>query len=71
MQVYRDWRNRLILIDDVDVFTPVERVVEGRPEVHRTVIRAANRKSVQEIHLEIRQARSEAMAETAVVRSSR
>lgn len=67
---YRDWRNRLILFDEVDVFTPVERLTEGRREVHRTIIRAANRKSVREIHREIRQAQSEQMAETVVVRSS-
>lgn len=71
VQACRDWRNRLILFDDVDVFTPVERVVEGQPQVHRTVIRAANRKSVREVQQEVRRAQSEAVAETAVVRHSR
>ena len=71
MHAYRDWRNRLILFDEVDVFTPVERIVEGRQEVHRTIIRAANRKSVREIHQEIRQPQSERPAETVVVRSSK
>ncbi len=64
IQAYRDWRNRLIIFDDVDVFTPVERKVEGQFQVIPTVIRAANRKSLQEIHREIRQAQSRNVGET-------
>jgi pyruvate/2-oxoglutarate dehydrogenase complex dihydrolipoamide acyltransferase (E2) component len=64
IQAYRDWRNRLIIFDDVDVFTPVERIVQGQFQVIPTVIRAANRKSIQEIHQEIRQAQSRNAAET-------
>ncbi|RPI87364.1 MAG: dehydrogenase [Chloroflexi bacterium] len=71
LHAYRDWHNRLILYDEVDVFTPVERFVQGRNEVHRTIIRAANRKSVRQIHDEIRQAQSEEREETVVVRSSK
>jgi pyruvate/2-oxoglutarate dehydrogenase complex dihydrolipoamide acyltransferase (E2) component len=71
MHAYRDWHNRLILYDEVDVFTPIERLVQGRNEVHRTIIRAANRKSVRQIHDEIRQAQSEEREETVVVRSSK
>jgi len=59
MHAYRDWRNRLVLFDEVDVSTTVERVVDGRNEVVPTVIRAANHKSVQEIHQKIRQAQAE------------
>ncbi|MBP7690573.1 MAG: 2-oxo acid dehydrogenase subunit E2 [Anaerolineales bacterium] len=58
MQAYRDWRNRLILFDDVDVSTMIEREVEGRHEVIPTVLRAANRKSLPEIHAEIRAAQT-------------
>lgn len=64
IQAYRDWRNRLIIFDDVDVFTPVERIVNGQNQVVSTVIRAANRKSIQEIHQEIRQAQSQNVSET-------
>ena len=71
LHALRDWRNRLILFDDVDVFTPVERTTEGHKQVHRTIIRAANRKSVREIHQEIRQAQSGQAAETVVVRNSK
>ncbi len=65
LHAYRDWRNRLILFDEVDVATPVERLVEGRHQVVPTVIRAANRKSIHEIHQEIRQAQSRKVEETA------
>lgn len=49
---YRDWRNRLIVFDDVDVATLVEAEADAVAIPH--VIRAANRKSVREIHDEIR-----------------
>jgi hypothetical protein len=58
MHAYRDWRNRLILFEDVDISAPVERKSEGRAEVLQLIIRAANRKSVREIHNELRQAQS-------------
>ena len=69
MHAYRDWRNRLILFDEVDVSIPVERLAEGRNEVLQTIIRAANRKSVKEIHQEIRQAQSKKVGEAVVVRN--
>jgi pyruvate/2-oxoglutarate dehydrogenase complex dihydrolipoamide acyltransferase (E2) component len=49
---YRDWRNRLIVFDDVDVATLVEAEAGAVAIPH--VVRAANRKSVREIHDEIR-----------------
>jgi pyruvate/2-oxoglutarate dehydrogenase complex dihydrolipoamide acyltransferase (E2) component len=64
LHAYRDWRNRLILFDDVDVSLPVERVEDGRPVVLQTVIRAANRKTVREIHKEIRNLQSKELAAT-------
>jgi pyruvate/2-oxoglutarate dehydrogenase complex dihydrolipoamide acyltransferase (E2) component len=69
MHAYRDWRNRLVVFDEVDVSTTVERSVEGRKEVVPTIIRAANRKSVQEIHQEIRQAQYKKVAEAGVFRA--
>lgn len=71
MQAYKDWRNRLILFDDVDVSTTVERVAEGRKQVVPTIIRAANRKSVGEINREIRQVQSERVEEAGVYRTMR
>lgn len=61
---YRDWRNRLILFDDVDVSVGVERKGQGQPVVLQTVIRAANHKSVMEIHKEIRDLQSKTLGET-------
>lgn len=54
VHAYRDWRGRLVLFDDVDVNTIVEIELEGHsfPLVH--IVRAANRRSVREIHDEIR-----------------
>jgi pyruvate/2-oxoglutarate dehydrogenase complex dihydrolipoamide acyltransferase (E2) component len=64
LHAYRDWRNRLILFDEVDISLPVERRQEGRPVVLQTVIRAANRKTVREIHSEIRALQTKELGET-------
>ncbi len=54
MHALRDWRNRLILFDEVDVSTIVEvdAGAQSFPLAH--VIRAANKRSVSDIHAEIR-----------------
>jgi pyruvate/2-oxoglutarate dehydrogenase complex dihydrolipoamide acyltransferase (E2) component len=64
LHAYRDWRNRLVLFDDVDISLPVERVENGQPVVLQTVIRAANRKTVREIHREIRDLQTKELAAT-------
>ena len=51
---YRDWRGRLVLFDDVDINTIVEVEVEGRRFPLAHVVRATNRRSVRELHDEIR-----------------
>jgi pyruvate/2-oxoglutarate dehydrogenase complex dihydrolipoamide acyltransferase (E2) component len=48
----RDWRGRLVLFDEVDVVTLVESEVDAVAIPH--VVRAANRRTVLEIHGEIR-----------------
>jgi len=48
----RDWRGRLVLFDEVDVVTLIESEVDEVAVPH--VIRAANRRTVREIHAEIR-----------------
>jgi len=53
---YRKGKKRLILFDDVDVWTPIEHDVAGRKQVAPTIIRAANRKVLREISAEIRAA---------------
>jgi len=54
LQAYQDWRGRLIVFDDVDVDTIVEVVADGKSFPLAHVIRAANRRTVREIHAEIR-----------------
>jgi pyruvate/2-oxoglutarate dehydrogenase complex dihydrolipoamide acyltransferase (E2) component len=56
LHAYRDWRGRLVLFDDVDVVTLVESEVDAVAIPH--VIRAANRRSMREIHEEIRRVQS-------------
>jgi pyruvate/2-oxoglutarate dehydrogenase complex dihydrolipoamide acyltransferase (E2) component len=58
MHAYRDWRNRLILFDAVDVNTMVEVAFSGRSIVLPVCIRAANKRTVGEIHAEIRAAQT-------------
>jgi len=48
----RDWRGRLVLFDEVDVVTLIEAERDGVAIPH--VIRAANRRTVHELHEEIR-----------------
>lgn len=57
LHAYRDWRNRLVLFDEVDVVTLVESEVDEVAIPH--VVRAANRKTVREIHHEIRRIQAE------------
>lgn len=54
MHAYRDWRNRLIVFDEVDVNTMVEVEAEGRKRVIPHWIRAANKRTFRNIHDEIR-----------------
>ena len=53
MHAYRR-RGRLILFDDVDVNTQIEAAVGGQRIVQSLLIRSANRKSVEQITIEIR-----------------
>ncbi len=64
LHAYLDWRNRLIMFDDVDISLPVERTQVGGPVVLQTVIRAANRKKVDDIHREIRDLQTKELGET-------
>lgn len=51
-QAYRTWRNQLMLFDEVDVVVMIETAVDGVALPH--IIRAANQKSLWDIHAEIR-----------------
>lgn len=54
VHAYRDWRNRLIIFDEVDVNTIVEIEVDGRKVTLPHFVRAANKRTVRDIHEEIR-----------------
>ncbi len=56
VQAYRDWRNRLILFDEVDVVVEIEAKANSVAIPH--VIRAANHKTFRQIHDEIRAVQS-------------
>lgn len=54
MQAYRRGRKHLVMFDDVDVATVIEHDLKGQKMPLLYIIRAANRKTVREIHQEIR-----------------
>jgi chloramphenicol O-acetyltransferase len=54
VQAMRDWRNQLVIFDDVDVATLIEINLQDRNFPLLQVIRAANRRSFRQIHEEIR-----------------
>ena len=56
VQAFRKGRKRLILFEEVDVYTLIERDVAGQKQPITYIIRAANRKTFLEIHHEIRAA---------------
>lgn len=58
MQAYRRSGDKLIVFDDVDISTQMERQIGSSKIVVPHIIRAANRKTVMEIHREIREAQS-------------
>jgi pyruvate/2-oxoglutarate dehydrogenase complex dihydrolipoamide acyltransferase (E2) component len=66
VQAFRKGSNHLILFADVDVLTYIERDVAGQKQIMPYIIRAANRKTVREIHHEIRAAQVQDVAKTEV-----
>jgi pyruvate/2-oxoglutarate dehydrogenase complex dihydrolipoamide acyltransferase (E2) component len=66
VQVYRQGSKHLVLFEDVDVETQIERDVAGHSQNITYIIRAANRKTFREIHREIRAAQVEDVAKARV-----
>jgi pyruvate/2-oxoglutarate dehydrogenase complex dihydrolipoamide acyltransferase (E2) component len=54
LHAYRNWRNQMVLFDDVDVLTYIEVELNGQQFPLAHIVRAVNRKSWPEIHAEIR-----------------
>jgi pyruvate/2-oxoglutarate dehydrogenase complex dihydrolipoamide acyltransferase (E2) component len=61
LQAYRKGSKHLVLFDDVDVATLIEREMAGQKQPIVYIIRAANNKSFSEIHQEIRAAQVKAV----------
>jgi pyruvate/2-oxoglutarate dehydrogenase complex dihydrolipoamide acyltransferase (E2) component len=58
VHAYRNWRNQLVLFDDVDINIQVERDMQGQKFSFPYIVRGANRKTVRAIHEEIRAAQA-------------
>jgi pyruvate/2-oxoglutarate dehydrogenase complex dihydrolipoamide acyltransferase (E2) component len=54
MHAYRNWRNQLIIFDEVDVNMMFEVEVDGKKTIRPHIIRGVNKKSARGIHQEIR-----------------
>jgi pyruvate/2-oxoglutarate dehydrogenase complex dihydrolipoamide acyltransferase (E2) component len=54
MHAYRNWRNQLILFDEVDVNTLFEVEVDGKKTIRPHILRGVNKRTLREIHQEIR-----------------
>jgi pyruvate/2-oxoglutarate dehydrogenase complex dihydrolipoamide acyltransferase (E2) component len=54
MHAYRDWRNRLVMFEEVDVNTLFEVEVDGKKTIRPHILRGVNKKTFPELHQEIR-----------------
>jgi hypothetical protein len=67
MQAYRLGRSRIVLFDDVDIGFMIERESEGEPLPVFYIVRAAQRKSMQDIHEELQLAKTKPLGTDAAV----
>lgn len=58
LHAYRDWRNRLVIFDDVNVNTMVEVEMDGKKVPMPRMLKAVNRRTYRELHDEIRTAQT-------------
>ncbi|NMC12260.1 MAG: 2-oxo acid dehydrogenase subunit E2 [Chloroflexi bacterium] len=54
MHAYRNWRNQLVLFDEVDVNMMFEVEVDGQKTIRPHILRGINKRNFLEIHQEIR-----------------
>jgi pyruvate/2-oxoglutarate dehydrogenase complex dihydrolipoamide acyltransferase (E2) component len=66
VHAYRNGRGELVIFDDVDVGTMIERKRDGKRFPLGYVIRAADKKSVYDIHREIRAVQNDQVADPAM-----
>ena len=69
VHAYRDWRNRLVIFDEVDVSTLFEVEVDGNKMIRPHIIRGVNKKNFRALHEEIRsfQAKHESSREASFI----
>lgn len=63
IQAMLNWRGNLVIFEDVDIGTLIEREVDGQRFPLAHTIRAANKKSFLEIHNEVRQVQAEPLSD--------
>ena len=68
VQGYRKGRSKVVLFDEVDVNTQIEREVDGRKWVMPYVVRAANKKTLYQVHSEVRNAQVKEVKESQEIR---
>jgi pyruvate/2-oxoglutarate dehydrogenase complex dihydrolipoamide acyltransferase (E2) component len=70
MHAYRNWRNQLVIFDEVDLNTLFEVEADGGKTIRPAILRAVNKKSFRDIHEEIRafQAGHETSRESGFIR---
>jgi pyruvate/2-oxoglutarate dehydrogenase complex dihydrolipoamide acyltransferase (E2) component len=66
LHAYRNWRNQLVLFDEVDVTNMFEIEVGGDRFPLAHIIRAANKRSYRDIHEEIRSLQAERKRDTSM-----
>ena len=54
VHAYRNWRNQLIIFDEVDVNMLFEVEVDGKKTIRPHILRGVNKKSIRDLHAEIR-----------------
>jgi len=58
LHAYRDWRNRLVIFDDVNVNTMIEVEMGGKKVPMPRLLKAVNKRTYRELHDEIRSAQT-------------
>ena len=64
LHAYRDWRSRLVIYEDVNITAMFEVTLDARKIPMPHVFRATNRKSLMDIHRELRQVQNRPHAST-------
>src|SRR5947209_28188 len=62
VHAYRNWRNQLVLFDDVDINIQIERDMQGQKFPVPHIVREANNKTIRDIQEEIRAVQAQPMS---------